>query len=55
VKSNILLYKNSILFDVDRRYKVDKFSSKFELLIKKVLYSIDYEEVMGGFEEVNLN
>ena len=55
VKSNILLYKNSILFDIDRRYKVDKFSGKFELLSKKVVYSIDYEEVMSGFEEVNLN
>ena len=55
VKSNILLYKNSILFDIDRRYKVDKFNGKFELLSKKVVYSIDYEEVMGEFEEVNLN
>ena len=43
MKSNILLYKNSILFDIDRRYKIDKFSGKFELLSKKVVYSIDYE------------
>ena len=39
----------------ERDPQVDKFSGKFELLSKKVVYSIDYEEVMGEFEEVNLN
>ena len=55
MKGNVLLYKNNILFELNNRYEVSKFSGKYRLLSKELVYIVDNEEVMGVVKEVCLN